>query len=142
MPSKATNSAREQQTQILSVGSSQAKQGSSHCNQPLGLSCSSDFNYWRICFRVLPASPSKAQEDADSPVPGEPAAARGHTRLAREVVLQSPLRARQGAPSPRQGFPLVPNNTGRRDDFSSHRSCTKSRRLQAAQIKHITARTV
>lgn len=40
-------------------------------------------------------------------VPREPAAARGHTRLAGEVVLQTPLQTRPGAPSPGQGFPFT-----------------------------------
>lgn len=38
--------------------------------------------------------------------PRKPATARGHTRLAGEVVLQTPLQAQQGAPSPGQDFPL------------------------------------
>lgn len=82
IPFKATNSPPEQQTQISSVGSSQGEQGSSHCTQPLGLDCSSDLIIEEFAFKSCLKTPARLSEDADSPAPWEPAAARGHTRLA------------------------------------------------------------
>lgn len=46
--------------------------------------------------------------------PRKPATARGHTGLAREVVLQTSLQTQQGDPSPGQDFPVVLSNTVQR----------------------------
>lgn len=72
----------------------------------------------------------------------QPAAARGHTRHAAEVVLQPSLQTQQGNVRLGQNFPFIQSHTVQRDDFSLSCCCMKSRRPQTWQMKHISVQTL